>query len=160
MLISRKVLGLDKMLGGMKDIMKTKDEKPKEKVIIDENFSTATVDVGEIKEDTSSNMKIGNMLKMAQNFGILGSSKSTESAEQSAEQSAKQSADTIPHMGKMLEIMERLEKASSPEDTAAIKKEMDEFLQNEMGVDISQINNQLEEITQQMINNESNTDNK
>jgi len=147
--ISKKVPGLEKMLGGMKDIMKTKDEKPKEKIIIDENFSTATIDVGEMKEDTGSGMKIGNMLKMAQNFGVLGGSKSAE-----------QSADSIPHMGKMIEIMQRLEKASSPEDTAAIKKEMDEFLQNEMGVDVSQINNQLEEITQQMVNDESNTDNK
>jgi hypothetical protein len=151
--ISKKVPGLEKMLGGMKDIMKTKNEKPKEKVIIDENFSTANVDVGEIKEDTGGGMKIGNMLKMAQNFGVLGGSKS-------ADESAGQSNESIPHMGKMLEIMQRLEKASSPEDTAVIKKEMDDFLQNEMGVDVSQINNQLEEITQQMVNDESNTNNK
>lgn len=151
--ISKKVPGLEKMLGGMKDIMKPNNDKPKEKVIIDENFSTANVDVGEVKEDTSSGMKIGNMLKMAQNFGVLGGKKSDE-------QSADNSVDSIPHMGKMLEIMQRLEKASSQDDTDAIKKEMDEFLQNELGVDISQINNQLEEITQQMVNNDDKTENK
>jgi hypothetical protein len=155
--ISKKVPGLEKMLGGMKNIMNTKDQKPKEKVIIDENFSTANVDVGEVKEETGSGMKIGNMLKMAQNFGVLGGKKSDN---KSADASADQSNESIPQMGKMLEIMQRLEKASSPADTAAIKKEMDDFLQNEMGVDVSQINNQLEEITQQMVNDESKTDNK
>lgn len=151
--ISKKVPGLEKMLGGMKGMMKPKDEKPKEKIIIDENFSTAVVDVGQVKEETSSGMNIGNMLKMAQNFGVLGGKKSDN-------QSAEQSGDSIPHMGKMLEIMQRLEKASSPDDTDAIKKEMDAFLQNEMGVDISQINNQLEEITNQMVNNDGQTENK
>ena len=146
--ISKKVPGLEKMLGGMKGMMKPKDDKPKEKIIIDENFSTAIVDVGQVKEE-SSNMNIGNMLKMAQTFGVLGGKKS---ADQSGDTSADQSGDSIPHMGKMLEIMQRLEKASSPDDTNAIKKEMDAFLQNEMGVDISQINNQLEEITNQMVN--------
>jgi hypothetical protein len=155
--ISKKVPGLEKMLGGMKGMMAPKDEKPKEKIIIDENFSTAAVDVGQVKEETSSGMNIGNMLKMAQNFGVLGGKKSDK---QSTEQSAEQSGDSIPHMGKMLEIMQRLEKASSPEDTAAIKKEMDAFLQNEMGVDISQINNQLEEITNQMVNNDGINENK
>ena len=155
--ISKKVPGLEKMLGGMKDMMKPKNEKPKEKIIIDENFSTATVDVGEIKEESSSGMKIGNMLKMAQNFGVLGGKKSDN---QSADSSANASGDSIPHMRKMLEIMQRLEKASSPADTDAIKKEMDEFLQNEMGVDMSQINNQLEEITTQMVNNNGQNDNK
>jgi hypothetical protein len=155
--ISKKVPGLEKMLGGMKDMMKPKNEKPKEKIIIDENFSTATVDVGEVKEESSSGMKIGNMLKMAQNFGVLGGKKSDN---QSGDSSANASGDSIPHMGKMLEIMQRLEKASSPADTDAIKKEMDEFLQNEMGVDMSQINNQLEEITTQMVNNNGQNDNK
>ena len=155
--ISKKVPGLEKMLGGMKDMMKPKNEKPKEKIIIDENFSTATVDVGEVKEESSSGMKIGNMLKMAQNFGVLGGKKSDN---QSGDSSANASGDSIPHMGKMLEIMQRLEKASSPADTDALKKEMDEFLQNEMGVDMSQINNQLEEITTQMVNNNGQNDNK
>jgi hypothetical protein len=155
--ISKKVPGLEKMLGGMKGMMAPKDEKPKEKIIIDENFSTAAVDVGQVKEETSSGMNIGNMLKMAQNFGVLGGKKSDK---QSTEQSAEQSGDSIPHMGKMLEIMQRLEKASLPEDTAAIKKEMDAFLQNEMGVDISQINNQLEEITNQMVNNDGQNNDK
>jgi hypothetical protein len=151
--ISKKVPGLEKMLGGMKGMMTPKDEKPKEKIIIDENFSTAIVDVGQVKEESSSNMNIGNMLKMAQNFGVLGGKKSDN-------QSAESSGDSIPHMGKMLEIMQRLEKASSPAETDAIKKEMDEFLQNEMGVDISQLNNQLEEITTQMVNNNGQNDNK
>lgn len=150
--ISKKVPGLEKMLGGMKNMMKNNDNKPKEKIIIDENFSTATVDVGEVKEESSSSMKIGSMLKMAQNFGVLGGKSNANATDQSN--------DSIPHMGKMLEIMQRLEKASSPEENAAIKKEMDAFLQNEMGVDISQLNNQLEDITNQMVNDNSNNENK
>jgi hypothetical protein len=90
---------------------------------------------------------------MAQNFGVFGGNKS-------ADASAGLSDETVPHMGKMLDIMQRLEKANSPEDTDAIKKEMDAFLQNEMGVDVSQINNQLEEMTKELVNNNGTNDNK
>lgn len=132
--IGKKVPGMDKMLGGMKDMMKKEPEKPKEKIIIDENFSTANVEVGQVKEDTS-NFNIGNMLKMVQNF--TGNSND-------------QGDTGIPHMGKMLEMMQRLDQAKTPEDADTLKKEMDEFLQNELGLDVNQLNEQIDEVTKEM----------
>mgnify|MGYP003343820972 CR=1 FL=1 len=41
-----------------------------EKVIIDENFSTANVELGKV-EESSGGMKIGSMLKMADGLGVL-----------------------------------------------------------------------------------------
>ena len=63
---------LDKIIGGIDGVipglMKKGDEK-KEPVIIDENFSTDNVNVGEIKEESGNNL--GNMMKMIPNMGGL-----------------------------------------------------------------------------------------
>ena len=134
--IGKKVPGMEKMLGGMKDMMKNgKDEKPKEKIIIDENFSTANVEVGQVKEESSSGFNIGNMLKMVQ--GMSGGKQGDNMS-------------NIPHMDKMLQMMQRLDQAKTPEDAEVLKKEMDEFLQNDLGVDVSQINEEIDEVTKQM----------
>ena len=65
--ICKKFPGMESVMSGLS----SKDEKKKERVIMDENFSTALVDVPEIEED-KSNFKIGDALKMANNMGVLG----------------------------------------------------------------------------------------
>jgi len=55
---------IGEMMGGM-----MKKEEPKQKVIIDENFSTANVDLGKIKEN--SNFNIGKLLNVANSLGVI-----------------------------------------------------------------------------------------
>ena len=63
---------LDKIIGGIDGVipgLMKKTEEKKEPVIIDENFSTDNVNVGEIKEEGGANF--GNMMKMIPNMGGL-----------------------------------------------------------------------------------------
>jgi hypothetical protein len=63
---------LDKIIGGIDGVipgLMKKTEEKKEPVIIDENFSTDNVNVGEIKEESGNNF--GNMMKMIPNMGGL-----------------------------------------------------------------------------------------
>jgi hypothetical protein len=90
----KKVPGMDKMvdsMGGLEGLDKNinnmmgglgvslNKNKNKEKVIIDENFSTANIEVPKVDEMKGSGMKIGNILKMADQFGVLPGGKKQES---------------------------------------------------------------------------------
>ena len=73
-----KKFNLDGILGKL-----GKKQKKKEKVIIDENFSTANVEMDEVETEESSKggMKIGSMLNIADKFGMLPGSKSNKTEE-------------------------------------------------------------------------------
>ena len=146
--ITKKIPGMDKMMNGMTDSMgNIKDiiggamgnkEEPKEKVLIDENYSTLNVKVGEI-EDKKSNFKIGNILKMADKFGILPGGKAE--------------MPTMPNIGKVMELIQKLDKTSTPEDTESLKTEMNTFLQNDLGIDMVSFNQQMEDVSKQISEN-------
>jgi hypothetical protein len=139
--ISKKVPGMEGMMG---DILKgsgSGNKKVKETIIIDENFSTANVNLGMNKEDESkSNMNIAGMMKMADQFGVLPGGKS--------------SGGGLPNMGKMMEMMKRLETVTNDADADALKAEMDTFLQNEAGINMNDLNKQMEEVTKQLQDDE------
>lgn len=78
--IIKKIPGMEKMADGMMDsplndmmgsMMGGNKAPPKEKIIIDENFSTADIEIGLNKEKESKPFNIGGALKMADNFGII-----------------------------------------------------------------------------------------
>jgi hypothetical protein len=50
----------------------------------------------------------------------------------------------------MLEMMQRLDQAQTPTDADVLKKEMDEFLQNELGLNVNELNEQIDEVTKDM----------
>lgn len=132
--ITSKVPGMDQMMAGMSGMMGGEKKKPKEKIIIDENFSTANVNVGLNKEKESKSFDIGGILKMADSFGVIpGGKQQTEQTE-------------LPGLGKMMELMQKLDKTETNEDAANLKQEMDEFLQKEMGIDIDKLNSQIEQV--------------
>jgi len=81
-----KLPGMENMFGKFKN-MKTIFEKPKkcETVIIDENFSTANVALGEIPEDQEPSMKIGSILKIADKFGIIPGASNASSTSSASE---------------------------------------------------------------------------
>jgi len=136
--IGKKVPGMDKMMAGMS---KKQNNKPKEKVVIDENFSTANVEVGKVDESQSIN--IASMLKLADQFGAIPGGKKDDN-------------NSMPGFGKVMDLMQKLEKADSKEKAEQLKNEMDTFLQSELGIDVNNLNNQIDEATQKVKNQENN----
>ena len=74
--------GMSGLMSGLMGGLSGGSSKPKEKVIIDENFSTADVEVGKIKEDKNglSNIKLGSVLKMADSMGFIPSASASATA--------------------------------------------------------------------------------
>ena len=191
--IMSKVPGMEKMMGaggaggtgvggmgssGMGSMMKDlfskmggSKEKEKETVIIDENFSTANVDVGVKKEESKSNFKIGSMIKMADQLGVIPGLKGkgkknkkknlNQDLEQEQEQEQEQDGFKLPNLGdlgglgglgnldnldfsKIMDMVKKMDGLNSAEDAEALKNEMTDFLQKETGIDMSTINEQLE----------------
>jgi hypothetical protein len=62
--------GMSGLMSGLMGGLGGANQKPKEKVIIDENFSTADVEVGKIQEEKQT-MKLGSVLKMADSLGFI-----------------------------------------------------------------------------------------
>jgi len=141
--ISNKVPGMDQMMEGMMGGSKDK-AKPKEKILIDENFSTASVEVGINKEAESKGMNVSSILKMADQIGVIPGGKQS-----SKEPGFEDMMNGIPGIGKVMEMMQKLENTNTQEDAEALKLEMDSFLQSELGVDIEKLNEQLESTTKQ-----------
>ena len=140
--ITSKVPGMDQMMGGM--MGGSKEKVQKEKILIDENFSTANVEVGMNQEPDSKGMNISGILKMADQMGVIPGGK------QSSKESGMQDMmNGIPGIGKVMEMMQKLENTNTQEDAEALKLEMDTFLQSELGVDIEKLNEQLESTSKQ-----------
>ena len=105
--------GLTKMAG--------KSNTPKEKVIIDENFSTDNVEVIDDEQNKPGNsMNIGNMLNMMNTLG-----------------------GNDAEGGGFFSILGKLDKIETDEDAEKLKEEMDIKLK-EMGVDMDKLNEQIE----------------
>lgn len=154
--IGKKIPGMDKVMDQVMGMMKGSGEKkkPKEKIIIDENFSTASVKVGEVKENKDQGgLKFGSMLKMADQFGVIPGGKKNESNMDSGLASllggvaGGNEMGQLPGMDKLMGMMQKMGSTETPEQAAALKEEMDSFMQKELGVDMSQLNQQLDEVT-------------
>jgi len=131
------------MMGGMMgNMMGGNTTKTKETVIIDENFSTADVELGKQKEN-KSNFNIGKMLKLANSFGVLGGD-------------GKGDPKTVdPNMSELFGMLSTMGKSNSKEDIDNLKTKMDEFLAKQ-GIDISKLNKQIDTMTQEgNVNNDS-----
>ena len=175
--ISKKVPGMESMLNGMSgntsdgsgglgdlgglggmmgSMMGGKDKKPKEKIIIDDDFSTADVQVGLNKVDDKKSINIGNVLKMADQFGVIpggkhsGSETGTETDSQSNGLPNLGDLGDIPHLGKMMEMIGKLGKTETQEDVNALKLEMDTFLESELGFDVNKLSKELENVSNNM----------
>jgi hypothetical protein len=131
---------LEKLMGsiqnnipGMPDIMNSMigmnlggKKEQKEKVVIDENFSTDQVNIGN-KDEKGSGMNLSNMLKMMNSMNMGG--KAGEGGQD---------------MGGLFSMLGKLDTIKTEEDAENLKKEMDSFLQNELGVDMGELNKKIE----------------
>lgn len=154
--ITSKVPGMESVLGSMGGMMgntPSEKSKPKEKIIIDENFSTADIEVGLNKEEEKQSIKFGNVLKIADQFGVIPGGKQSQSGMPDLSGlGGIPGMQDIPNIGKVMEIMQKLEKTETPEEAEALKKEMDLFLQKDLGIDIEKLNKDLDKVQIQMAN--------
>jgi len=138
-------MGDNGMLGGLMG----NNEASKEKIIIDDNFSTSSVNVGPTDEN-KKNINFGNILKMADQFGVLPGGKQTNTVEKSHSTNENTLPDLSsfnldelcnnPQLSKIMGMMGKLNSVNTPEEIETLKNEVDTFLQNDMGVDIDKIN--------------------
>ena len=119
---------LDKIIGGIDGVIpglmkgKKKEEKLKP-VIIDENFSTADVNIGKEEEEKKNNL--GEMMKM------------------------------IPNMTGLVSMVNRINTAENDTDLLNIKKDMDNYLEKDLKVDMSQFNETMNSIEKKMEDDKS-----
>jgi len=123
--------GLGSMMGGMFG----KGEPKKETVIIDENFSTSNVDVGEIKE--GMNINIGKMLNMANSMGVIPGGKE------------KEGTPAGPNIMELFGMMNGIDKIKTKEEADALKSKVDNFIENKLGLDMSKISKDMEKMFKQ-----------
>ena len=122
--------GLDGLAGGKKE--------PKEKVIIDESFSTDNVELGDKDaEKKSSGMNLNNMLKMMNSMNDVTGNGSN------------------PEIGGLFSMLGKLDNIQSEEDAENLKKEMDSYLEKELGVNVNELNSKLGEAEKSFIQKET-----
>jgi hypothetical protein len=156
--IQQNIPGMNELMkGGMGDIgsmmggmMNGGDQsKPKETVIIDENFTTANVELGEQKVNKEG-FNIGKMLKIANSFGVLGGdNKSGDN--KSGDNKDNTDNDMNPNninIKELFGMMSMLGKSNNEEDVKNIKTKMDEFL-SKQGIDINKLNEQIDTMMKQ-----------
>lgn len=101
------------------------ENKQKEKVIIDEDFSTDKVELGDKDEEKkSSGMNLNNMLKMMNSMNGGGNN---------------------PELGGLFSMLGKIDNINSNEEAEELKKEMDSYLENELGVDVNKLNKQFDD---------------
>jgi len=120
--------GLGSMMGGMFG----KGEAKKETVIIDENFSTSNVDVGQIKE--GMNINIGKMLNMANSMGVIPGGKE------------KEGNPVGPNIMELFGMMNGIDKIKTKEEADALKNKVDSFIETKLGLDMSKISKDMEKM--------------
>lgn len=162
----------DKLLGsitnklpGMENLMKNftsmnsnsnKSKVNDEKIIIDENFSTAIVNVGENKDEQST-FKISSILKMADKFGFIPDKNNDNNNDNNI------NIDDINlnnMLGKDLDIsklsgiLQKMYTAKTNDEAEEIKTEMNSFLINDIGIDFNKLAQQLSDIKIDTVTNE------
>lgn len=93
-------------------------KKEKEQVVMDENFSTADVEVSENPENDSNGMNIGNILNMTKN---------------------------MPDLGNLSNIVNSLTNVQSEDDIQNIKYDMNNMLSS-IGIDTDDLTQKMEEL--------------
>lgn len=102
--------------------MQPSNTEPAEKVIIDENFSTAIVPKGEQKED-NSNINVGELLKTMDSFGALGLGNPTDEN----------------GMGKLMDVFSKLSSTSDP-------SKLNEIMETDLGIDMAKFTNEMSKV--------------
>ena len=141
--IQKTIPGMDQILkgaggaggvGGMENMMSGlfggKTEPKKETVIINENFSTSSIEVGKIKE--SSNLNIGKLLNVADSLGVIPGKQGSDSSQ--------------PNIMELFGMMNGLGNIKTKEEADALKSKVDNFMEKNLGLDINKITKDMEKM--------------
>ena len=135
--------GLGEMLGG------GASKAPKETVIIDENFSTANVDLG--KQAESKGFNIGKMLNIANSLGVLPGGGASGGGASGGGASGGGMPGMDPKLMGLFDMMKNIGNVNSKEAMEEMKTKMDSFL-SEQGIDVNKLNGELDNIMQKSSN--------
>jgi hypothetical protein len=126
--------GMENM-GGMVDMlskqMTSTPKEPVEKVIIDENFSTADVQQGEIKDESSS-MNMSSMLKTIDSIGSMTGSPLLSGLDGSENGEG-------PDMSKIMGLFNKLGNINDP-------TEINNVFETELGIDINKFTDEMSKV--------------
>lgn len=126
--------GMKKMMEPLMSMVQTQAEEPKETVVIDENFSTANIDIG--KQEENVQPMFGNMLKSLDSTGILNMLKNN---------GLEQKGEGTEGLGKLFNTLSKLQLDDPNLETT---------LKNDLGLDMSQISEQMNKMLQQSQENQ------
>ena len=148
--INKLMEGIQKNIPGMDELLKSgmmggmmngcESTKPKETVIIDENFTTANVELGK-QNESKGGFNIGKILSLANSFGVLG-------GDGKGGDGKSETNPNDPNMNELFGMLSSLGKSNNKEDVDNLKTKMDEFLAKQ-GIDISKLNEQIDTMMQQ-----------
>jgi len=110
--ITDTIPGIQNMVGNIK-------EEPKEKVIIDDNFSTDNVELGNKDKTEKGGFNLSGMMSMMNKMNGSGGG---------------------PNLKGLMDVMGKLNNVENEEDALKLKSEMDNYLEKELGVDVSKLN--------------------
>jgi len=128
--IGNKVPGIGEMMKMMPTGIDKK--KPEIQYIMDENFSTSSVPVGNTDDD-SKKFDLGNMLKMADNIGVIPGGKQTDGMS---------NIPGMEHLQTLLGFVKKID-GTNESNINDVKQEMDSYFQNNLGIDINQFNQDI-----------------
>jgi hypothetical protein len=128
---------IGEMVGGM-----FKKEEKKELVLIDENFSTSQVNLGQIKE--SPNINIGKMLNVADSLGVIPNLGGSDD----------DNSNNMPKINDLFGMMNSLKMDDSKENKEDIKRKLGGMLSG-FGLDMNKITQDIENSVNQIKENES-----
>jgi hypothetical protein len=87
---------------------------------------------------------------MADQFGVLpGPGKKSDKSDGESNNEFP-NLEGIPNLGKIMEIMQKLDKSSTPDDAENLKEEMSTFLKNDLGIDMNDFTQQIEEMSKKI----------
>jgi len=136
--------GLMSKMGGMAGMAGMgASQKPKETVVIDENFSTSNVELGQLPA-SKDGFNIGNMLKLADSFGVIPDLPGAKEKEEGTKPTpALKGMD--PALSELFGMITNMGSMNKKEDLESLKSKMDDFLVKQ-GVDIKQLNGQIDSL--------------
>ena len=132
--IGNKVPGIGEMMKMMPTDKTAKT--PEVQYIMDENFSTSSVPVGNTDNDANK-FDLGNVLKMADNIGVIPGGKQLEGG---------MNMPGMEHLQTLLGFVKKIDGSNDSENINDVKQELDSYFQNNLGIDINQFNEDIKKI--------------
>ena len=142
--IKTKVPGMENIINNFTD-KNNKNDKPKEKIIINDSYSTSNIEVGEDEFKNKTNFNIGKILKTADSLGLVPNKNKNDTEDNSIklpefntedlpEFKPDFMPDEMPDMTQLMGLLGKLQNNNSLD----LNKEF-----SDMGIDMNAINKQM-----------------